>query len=507
MFRSRNSLIALAVGTLFAAAANAQYVSGSGASAQRGTALQEFANTCSGGSVNAQVFQAVSAEGGGNVRAVRCGAAGGKVFSYDSDGGSWRAYAANGDLAAFAAFQAKIAALADPTIRQIRYLDLTLCPAVGGTLASPVACSAGAAKVVQAGNPAGTPSFVSIGFIDENPGFFDGLAGANVGVDRNRPRGFPGWQPLNTVAGSVRAFPSLGVVFGVATSRELYQNLMNDQGITIGNSPGCWNQTVNGVPNLADLTNESCAPTISKDQYRSMANANFGQLNNTYANLFFAAQPASVQTVTLERRDQGSGTQAASNFHFLGIGCTPFFIEPASIISSGGQNVTENLATGDVINRLGNPGTYRIGIVSRENAPANVITGSSAIAGNTGWGFVKLAPDKGGVYQSLPTNAPVGNQTSVQGAYPHQNHALRGLYDFWTVAWTFCKTPVTGDVLTICDKLDSTSGSYSFTPGAGTIRLTDLTTGTAGLSPAQQNNGTYYKKDGMAGACVGAESN
>lgn len=476
------SAIALAVGAAFSGAASAQtYVAGSGASAQRATAIAAYTATCPGGT--ATTINANAADGGSNVRAIRCNV-GGNVFSYDSDGGSWRAYGTNYTGVALDAFQANIAALsianADPSLKRIRYLDLSLCPAD--------VCVAGAAKPVLSTNVGGAPTTVSIGFTDVNPAFMDGTAGDSYGEAANRPRNYSGWKALDTTL--VNAFPSLGVVFGVAVSRPLYEVLMADQGITAVSNPACF------PAGVADLANQSCAPTITRQQYAAMANANFGALNTNYANLFLTKpNAASAQTTTLERRDWGSGTQAASNNYFFGIGCTSYFDTPADALNGGGQVVTENNATADVITRLSAGGTYRVGVVSRENAPA--------AAG--AWGFVKLSPDKGGVYEPFNTNPP---SAGVQGAYPSNNNAVRGLYDFWTVGWTFCQLPTSNPAIaTICTQLNSTGGGYAFTAGAGTINLTKLSGTPSALGTATVANGTYYFRDGMIGACNNPVSN
>ncbi|MEO8151954.1 MAG: hypothetical protein ABI605_02710 [Rhizobacter sp.] len=492
MSKIKLSAVAIAAMTMFCGAANAQYYAASGSSALRATTLQLFANDCAGGAATIQVFQAVAAEGGSNVRAARCGATGGKTFSLDTDGGSYRAHAVL--PANLAVINAQAAALGDPNVKPVRYLDLTLCPTAGGTLAAPVNCSAGAAKIVQASNAA-EPKSVSMGLADVNPAFFDGLAGVGLGETLNIPNGFSGWKKIT---GANPSGPALGIVFGVAASRDLIQALMVDQGITQANSPTCWTNAT-----TADLTIEACAPTISKDQYRSIASANFGQLNQSLANLFSGAVPATITAagVHLERRDWGSGTQALTNNFFHGVGCSPYFLPPASASDSDGVSyfVRENNATGDVINNLKPAGTVALGVVSRENAASN----GAGTAADAGWGFLKLGADKGAIYTALTGNA-VANGVAVQGAYPNQNNAVRGLYDFWTVGWVHTNPAASADIKTLANNLLAGTG---FTPGAGTFKLAQLTSGTNGLSTATVTTGTYYSKTDMSGACGGATSN
>jgi hypothetical protein len=501
------SAVAIAAMSVFSGAAHAQYAAAAGSSALRSTTLTLFANSCAGGSANAQVFQGSAADGGSNIRAVRCGAAGGKTFSLDTDGGSWRAYGTDSDL--LANIQAQSALLG---LKKIRALDLTLCPTTGGPISgSGVACSDGAAKPLLAGNVAafpGGPTRQDIGFSDVNPLFFDSVTGADLGQSFNRPRGYVGWKPVNKGPSVTQVVQkeAVGIVFGVAASRTLYEALMIDQGITFASSPSCWG--AGGAAGTADLTNESCAPTITKDQYRALSTANFGAANLGWGNLFKGT--AAAGGVQLERRDQGSGTQATANAYFHGVACTPYFRTPAEVGDSGVPDpaylVTENNATGDVLLKLNQSGVLKIGVVSRENNPSNSSAASGSTPAGFGWGFLKLGGDKGAVYAGLTSQADaagtVHSATVSQGAYPHQNNAVRGLYDFVSKAWVLRDAQTTNaDVLNIYNNVDT-----SFTPGAGTFRIAALS-GTNGLGTATVTTGTYYERDGMSGACVGGVSN
>ena len=92
----------------------------------------------------------------------------------------------------------------------------------------------------------------------------------------------------------------------------------------------------------------------------------------------------------------------------------------------------------------------------------------------------------------------------MNGSYPTNANATRGLYDFWSVAWVHAKVGATGDVATLVSNLQSGTG---FTPGAGTIKLTDLFTGTNGSGTGTVTTGTYYNRVGMSAACTGAQAN
>jgi hypothetical protein len=465
------SAVAIAAMGLFAGAAQAQstVIASSGASATRTTVLNLFtSNLC--GAATPQHYAAPSAEGGSNVRAVRCGNAPGKIFSIDTDGGSWRAAAVKNATA----FNASITG-ADPTVKKVRYLDISSCAsaATTGTLAAPVTCNPAtglAAKVIGTA-PANAavltaPTDVDIGFSDTDQALFDGSAGIALGTENNLPgsTGLSSWTKFTGSTGNggtVTAVPALGIVFGVAASRQLIEDMMADQGITVAARPECFN--ANGTANLAPAAAEACAPVITRDQYRSQ--------------------------LAVERRDSGSGTQAVANAYFQGVGCTPYFLNPAS--SSDDPAFTENNATGDVLIRLSLAGARAVGVVSRENTPAATPAAGST---NQNWGFLKLA-----------TGAEKGAIGGLNGGYPKSANATRGLYDFWSVGYAFKKSNETNaDVNTIMAGI--TAGT-NITATEGVFRLAGLTAGTRGTGTGIPANGTYYDKKGMSLVCTGALAN
>ena len=489
------SAVAVAAMGLFAGTAQAQstMIASAGASATRTTVLNLFVtNLC--GATTPQHYAAPSAEGGTNVRAVRCGNAPGKAFSIDTDGGSWRAASVKNAPV----FNAAITG-ADPTVKKVRYLDISSCPsaATTGTLAAPVTCTPTigtiAAKVIGTA-PANAavltaPTDVDIGFADTDQAFFDGLPGAVLGTDLNLPAStalstWPKFTGSTGNGGTVTAVPALGIVFGVAASRTLIQDLMADQGITVALRPECFN--ADGTANLAPAAAEACAPVITRDQYRSISTYTFNQLNTTWDNLFRNAG-STPGSVTLERRDFGSGTQAVANAYFQGVGCTPYYLTPASS-SDDPTNITENNATGDVLTRLSLAGVRSVGIVSRENTPVATPAAGST---NQNWGFLKLA-----------TGAEKGAIAGLNGAYPKSANATRGLYDLWSVGYAFKKSNETNaDVNTIMAGI--TAGT-NIAATEGVFRLAGITTGTRGTGTGFPTNGSYFDKKGMSLACTGA---
>ena len=491
------SAVAIAAMGLFAGAAQAQstVIASSGASATRTTVLNLFTtNLC--GANTPQHYAAPSAEGGSNVRAVRCGNAPGKIFSIDTDGGSWRAAAVKNATV----FNAAITG-ADPTVKKVRYLDISSCPtaATTGTLAAPVTCTPTigtiAAKVIGAAPAVATvltaPTDVDIGFSDTDQALFDGLPGTSLGTEYNLPGpvGLSSWTKFSGATGNggtVTPVPALGIVFGIAASRTLIQDLMADQGITVALRPECFN--ADGTANLAPAAAEACAPVITRDQYRSITTYTFNQLNTTWDNLFRNAG-STAGPVTLERRDFGSGTQAVANAYFQGVGCTPYSLVPAS--STDDPAITENNATGDVLTRLSIPGVRAIGVVSRENTPVATPAAGST---NQNWGFLKLA-----------TGAEKGAIAGLNGGYPKSANATRGLYDFWSVGYAFKKSNETNaDVNTIMAGI--TAGT-NITATEGVFRLAAITTGTRGTGTGFPTTGSYYDKKGMSLVCTGALAN
>jgi len=192
--------------------------------------------------------------------------------------------------------------------------------------------------------------------------------------------------------------------FGVVVNPTLYQALQSAQGLTVGSLTAA-NQ-----------------PNVTRAQYASLVSEegalkSSGQLfNNSDAN-----------DITLVRRTDLSGTQAASNMYFLNNVCGNAgfggALTPASTLdaSPGVFDVLQQTGTGAVKNALStfnastNPtgvSGYGIGVISLEN--------SANIASTTSWQFVKLD----GV---SPNFNPDGTQDTLQ-----RNAFASGRYGFAT---------------------------------------------------------------------------
>lgn len=208
--------------------------------------------------------------------------------------------------------------------------------------------------------------------------------------------------PPSSVGSEVAA--GVAQVFGVAVSTNLYRALQVAQG---KNSATCTDDTYTPAVaatattpaepgrhtqnGLHDFRNPACMPNITSAQYTAIA-AVGGGYQTDWSPLLGTA--GIDQTVNLCRRVDTSGSQAASNAHFLGNPCnrgraggqlavlTPADSTATKPDDQGGIWVTSNPGTGDVkacLNR-GNDGVtvnnvmtvqphFAIGVVSLENDP------------------------------------------------------------------------------------------------------------------------------------------
>ena len=180
-------------------------------------------------------------------------------------------------------------------------------------------------------------------------------------------------------------------VFAVAVNKRLYQALQGAQGLSVG---------------AADEANR---PSVS----RLIAGSLFrGELQDPASGAGWQSLvPGNTSQVNICRRVAGSGTQAAANLMFGGMGCALAAQTPANNESSGLPNdlanvsatgnffVYEGSGTGNVVNCLNAAetasGAFAIGHVSKENAESAT------------WKHVKL-----------------------DGVSPHRDNLKAGKYDY-----------------------------------------------------------------------------
>jgi hypothetical protein len=185
--------------------------------------------------------------------------------------------------------------------------------------------------------------------------------------------------------------PSTGAqVFTVAASRPLYRAMQAAQGITsadctndtqVANATGTGATTVVGSN---DFSTPACQPSISKQQYATIAaSANkdaLGEATNPWA-LLGLSNPS--KNMRLARRVDLSGTQASSNAFFLNLNCangphggqldpvtagtygTGRFIVTADTGTSG---AIAKLNAGNGTGTVGTANDHIIGVISAENA-------------------------------------------------------------------------------------------------------------------------------------------
>jgi len=230
------------------------------------------------------------------------------------------------------------------------------------------------------------------------------------------------------ISGNV-AVSNFSQAFYVAVSKALYDRLQAAQGVA--------------EPAGADERLPQYQPSISRAQYASIANNDvFGQAKTNPA-AFFGITLGAGETnkLTLCRRVDTSGTQAASNQYFLntmtGNGPNGGNLTPigAAFPATGTFSVFEGSTSGNVRSCLGSTTAYAIGVLSAENAPKTSDT----------YRYVKL----GGV--------AIGDTLKNKAA------AVNGAYDFAFQSFTYCAAGV-GSCATL-DAINNTLGDLTNVTG------------------------------------------
>lgn len=392
-------------------------------------------------------------------------------FTYDSFGGSWLA---------FTATNPGIVVPSVPSINQepIRTVDITTCS--GSTTTATIS---GQAVTVIAGcaetTPQTTGGVTSIGFTDVEPQLFFAAA------TENQPPAALGVNFPGSLGSTSMQVPLLGVTWAVGASKPLWLAMEADQA-SAGILPSSCATNI-------DESSQICAPYISKTQYKSIVQGSGdGDLHYDMVDLFTGSTAgvsnAPAGTLTLVRRDLGSGTQSAANAYFLNIGCTNRNLVTAKALS-GAMPVTINASTGLVQTGLKN-NVYGIGHFSADKCPT---TGTTFTGTTTGaYGCLKLA------------NAGLSNRTVaglVTGAvgYPHSNNVTTGFYDYTSEEQLYVRAAATPAETKFAQNLVSLSQSYTNT--AGFYNLTPLTTQPLTVP----TNGTFYRV-GSATTAAGANA-
>lgn len=251
--------------------------------------------------------------------------------------------------------------------------------------------STGSAALAPAG------SVVGGGFMDVEPGVFDGATTAGV------------------VPGGTNVSSTFAQVFGVAASASLWNAMYDYQRNTAGILPAA---LCPAVP-AAGMA-PACWPVIGKAQMATIMSSNQASAlyNGAAAPLtfngagFLAPQLGANVQLTYGRRADTSGTQASAQAYFLGtrtgsagvavVGCGA---------SSGVVTVTCLPGTGDLRALLNTAGVYALGVMSAENNQAN-----------QSWRWLRV----GGMHVGEDAFPATAGTT-----YTNTGTAQNGLYDFW----------------------------------------------------------------------------
>lgn len=234
-------------------------------------------------------------------------------------------------------------------------------------------------------------------------------------------------RPSELVPGVVKKwdmvkFPSVTTGmqgFGVAVNPALYTALIAKE-VTAGNlASSCLTSEV--VGGATDVISAACQPNLSKALYSSIIT---GKVTTADALL---GTTGDTNALTLARRVNSSGTQAASNIFFAGqagfITKTPTVDGYADVLGAGtvgSLTVAEGSTTGDVITAIsGNTTGYALGVASIENT-YSMTKSASKLKGAL---FVKLenvSPNFNMATGALDSKHRVGMQSGYPFAYDMQ---------------------------------------------------------------------------------------
>jgi hypothetical protein len=245
---------------------------------------------------------------------------------------------------------------------------------------------------------------------------------------------------------------ALGVTFGIAVSSSLYHSLQVAQGI---------GGTCLDVPGY---TNQACVPNIATADVRSLLTG------STAATLLAAYAP-----IELARRDQGSGTNAATGAFFLGTGCSVTTTSPGT---EGAGLTLQNPAS-----PIANGTNY---FVSYQESTGNVL---NRLTGKNGWafstdnviGYISAENDSSGKLLNNGTAAVFGTSASfvkLDGVYPSAENATAGLYNFTSTEVLHCSANAGTVGGAVCNNL--TLDVNAFSTGGGIVNLASSNYGNNG---------------------------
>jgi hypothetical protein len=243
--------------------------------------------------------------------------------------------------------------------------------------------------------------------------------------------------------------------FGIIVNANLYNDLLA-QNVAEGLlSSTCSTHTaVNGATGAAIATTADCQPSIRSRDYAELVTKG---ANGWDASVLLGGLPPAALDIGVHRRDELSGTQAASNIFFLNNICgsvgykgsqVPARALTDDIPASAGVNAAvkyyEETATGNVETNVGNEAGYGIGVVSTGEKDA------IDDATRKYW-FVKIDNVSPNVYN---------------GAYDstHKKTLLNGSYTFATEMAAYVRTSVSGLANTVTKAVANGMSDSVLTP-------------------------------------------
>ncbi|MBL8384260.1 MAG: hypothetical protein JNM90_14360 [Burkholderiales bacterium] len=399
-------------------AATTVKVFGSGASAQINTITGLFGTLCDG-TPDVYTFS-------GNVKGVSCKVkagvselAGKNVFlSYNADGGS-----GNGVYPIAKLVGSGGAFTADPAAQRPQIVD-------------PASCTGSSPNYTCASATLGN-RWSDFGVSDVEPAMF--------AFDLNKPAAFASTSLEQFELDNMDVGSQFQVVFGIAATNKLYNDLATAQGVSVPSIPRTALSSLL-AGNLSDPASGLGWQVLFADGVGPDATASSGAVN-------------------IGRRVNGSGTQTAANAYFLGYGCSPTanlvpadasYTNPGSIVvneGSGTSNVTAFL------NARNTAGEYGIGLVSKENS-------------NVGQGWTHVA---------------------IDGVVPSRDNAKSGKYDYvyeQTMQWN---TKYLDDFRTVAGP---TGAGYALPVGVTVANLKNF------LSVFRTRSGAPLVLDSLASAAT-----
>jgi hypothetical protein len=281
--------------------------------------------------------------------------------------------------------------------------DSTTAPALpGAPTDTPFTVNAGLDTVCRRG---------TLGTADVEAEVFQGVNLPNIAGDTFA-------QLTGAQIASLKRFRTFGQVFGVAVSKGVFSALQAAQGITVADP---------------DTTGTNW-PTLTRNTVRMLLT---GAAGNSWSGAVRGATFA-VDGVAICRREQGSGSQAASNLFFENFPCDAnYSLAPKqdniltwtsglwvkeNTSSTKAKNCLNDAETGGTNANAGNP-AGGIGVLSFSGDPT--LTGATPDS----WRWVKL-----------------------DGVVPSIENAIRGKYDFWVETQMAYNTSLTtGTQFTFAD--------------------------------------------------------